>query len=230
MTSSQTFTAWLEALGLEVKEGGDAADDQVSVVPADAGTPGLVVQRTGADTWDVIHERLLPESVLTSDLAAAAREVACGFPLVEAEMHDDGGDIAVRFRAPVFEDGLTRQGFALTASAVLKAAQVFDWVLARRGESIGRYAGAGSETSATIETTPATPSVADAAPASGWSPTHVVARRADAWAQPDPAGPRAGTVRRRVPVQVTERRGDWARVVAENGWSGWIDSRELKTR
>lgn len=245
MTDSQTLTSWLEALGLDAKERSGASDDQLWVAPADDGATGLVVQRNGAEVWDVIQERRVPESVLSSDwrapsdtepppkvVDAAAREVACGFPLVEAETHDEGGDIAVRFRAPVFDDGLTRQGFALTVSAVLKAAQMFDRVLTRRAEEMASRKDfeAASEATASIETTPTTQSPGDTLPEAGWSPTHVVARRADAWAQPDPAGPRAGTVKRRVPVQVTERQGDWAQVVAENGWSGWIDSHELKPR
>jgi len=28
-------------------------------------------------------------------------------------------------------------------------------------------------------------------------------------------------------VAVVERKGDWARVTASNGWSGWVDGRRL---
>jgi SH3-like domain-containing protein len=30
-----------------------------------------------------------------------------------------------------------------------------------------------------------------------------------------------------LPVAVVERRGGWARVVASNGWSGWVDGSRL---
>jgi SH3-like domain-containing protein len=31
-------------------------------------------------------------------------------------------------------------------------------------------------------------------------------------------------------LQVVQRIGDWARVVAVNGWSGWVDARLLVPR
>jgi Bacterial SH3 domain len=161
-------------------------------------------------------------------------------------------------RALVFDDGITRQGFALTVSAVLKAARVFDLVLTRRAqemadwrefeagaeqrkqeqeELIHRMAEAGTTPEATDPVAPVppvppatSPSSDATVPAAVWSPTHVVTRRADAWVQPDPAGARAGTLKRRVEVQVVERQGDWAQVVTSNGWSGWIADRDLKAR
>jgi len=242
MTDSQTLTSWLEPLGLEAKEESGASDEQLSIAPAD-GAPGLVVERNGAEVWDVVHERRVPESVLSSDwrvpsdtepppkvVGAAAREVACGFPLVEAETHDEGGDIAVRFRAPVFADGLTRQGFALTVSAVLKGAQAFDMVLTRRAQEMAEVGATPDATDRAAPVPASSPSPEETVPAAAWSPTHVVKRSAQAWVRPDPAGPGAGTLKRRVEVQVTERQGDWGRVVTENGWSGWIDSRDLKER
>jgi SH3 domain-containing protein len=268
MTDPVTLTSWLEALGLDVKEGSGASGEHLSVASADGTDPRLVVQRNNTQTWDVIHERRVPESVLSSDwhapwdteqppmvVGAAAREVAYGFPLVEAETRDEGGDVTVRFHAPVFDEGLTQQGFVLTVSAVLKVAQVFDLVLTRRADEIAdwkEFEAASeqrkqeqdelinrmTEVDATPEATapgapvPATrtPSSTDTVPAAAWSPTHVVTRRAKAWAQPDPAGARAGELKRRVPVHVAERQDDWARVITSNGWSGWIDSRDLKAR
>lgn len=251
MTDAATLSSWLEGLGLAVKGGG---------------APRLELQRRNTETWEVVHDRRVPESVLSSDWHApwdteppavvvnqAAREVAYGFPLVESETHDEGSDVAVRFSAPVFDEGLTRQGFVLTASAVLKVAQVFDLVLTRRAqemadwrefeagaderkqeqeELINRMAEAGATREATdpVAPVPQTPSTADTVPAVAWSATHEMKRRASAWAQPDPAGARAGELKRRVPVQVVEREGDWAHVVTSNGWTGWIDSRDLKER
>jgi putative component of membrane protein insertase Oxa1/YidC/SpoIIIJ protein YidD len=68
-----------------------------------------------------------------------------------------------------------------------------------------------------------------AAPLSGWTPTHaVVARTLQAWAAPDPAGEVAGELVARTEVRVVEQLGDWARVDAENGWSGWVNAQGLK--
>jgi hypothetical protein len=63
-----------------------------------------------------------------------------------------------------------------------------------------------------------------------WSPTHEARKRAQAWERPDPNSAVTGMVERRIPVQVLEREGDWAHVVCSNGWSAWIDGRNLKAR
>lgn len=60
-----------------------------------------------------------------------------------------------------------------------------------------------------------------------FAPTHVVpAHGMPAWEAPDPARPTAG-LDPLLPVQVTERRGDWAQVLCANGWSAWVDGRLL---
>jgi hypothetical protein len=265
MTDSATLRSWLEPLGLQVKAGTGASAEHLTVAPGGDADRRLEIRRSNAETWEVAHERRVPASVLSSDWHApwdtepqavvgdAAREVARGFPLVDSETRGDGGDATVRFRAPVFDEGLTRQGLAMTVSAVLKAAQVFDLVLTRRAQEIAdrgefeaeseqpkqeqeqlinRMAEPGTALDATEAAQPVAPVPRSdqTAPAAAWSPTHVVRRRADAWAQPDPSGARAGTVQRRVPVQVLERRGDWAQIATSNGWSGWIDNRDLKER
>ena len=81
-------------------------------MPTHDGDPSVSVQRSDPATWEVVHDRRVEASVLTSDWHApwdtdppsavvgrAVQEVAYGFPLVESETHDEGGDIAVRFRA-----------------------------------------------------------------------------------------------------------------------------------
>jgi SH3-like domain-containing protein len=47
-----------------------------------------------------------------------------------------------------------------------------------------------------------------------------------AWAAPDPKS-QSVALAGGLPVAVVERAGDWARVVASNGWSGWVDGRRL---
>jgi hypothetical protein len=64
--------------------------------------------------------------------------------------------------------------------------------------------------------------------APAWAPTHTVPPQgARAWAAPDPGGPVVATLAPGLPIQVTEVRGAWARVVCSNGWTGWIDGRPI---
>ena len=59
-------------------------------------------------------------------------------------------------------------------------------------------------------------------------PTHVVGPDgADARQQPDAAEPPVATIDGGVEVEIRSRRGDWTEVVCSNGWSGWIESRQL---
>ncbi len=65
-----------------------------------------------------------------------------------------------------------------------------------------------------------------AAPA--WYPTHRVPDEGmAAWAAPNPSLPPAVMLGGRLELTVAERAGDWARVVAVNGWTGWVDGRRL---
>jgi RsiW-degrading membrane proteinase PrsW (M82 family) len=76
---------------------------------------------------------------------------------------------------------------------------------------------------------PAPPALAPVAPA--WAPTHVVpAGGLPAWAAPNPAVPPVVTLAAGLDVILAERAGDWARVVAVNGWTGWVDARRLPPR
>jgi hypothetical protein len=77
-------------------------------------------------------------------------------------------------------------------------------------------------------TEPATSTeTATSVPTPAWSPTHTVpAEGMTAWAAPDPKS-QSVALAGGLPVAVVERAGDWARVVASNGWSGWVDGRRL---
>jgi hypothetical protein len=61
-----------------------------------------------------------------------------------------------------------------------------------------------------------------------WAPTHVVpAGGMVAWQAPHPSAPQTAQLQPGLPIQVVERLGAWARVVASNGWWGWVDGRML---
>lgn len=65
--------------------------------------------------------------------------------------------------------------------------------------------------------------------ASGWSPSHrVPAGGMRAWDEPDPSAQPSSRLEARVELQIAERRGDWARAVGSNGWTGWVDARKLE--
>ncbi|MEU2620753.1 hypothetical protein ABZ642_21900 [Streptomyces sp. NPDC007157] len=63
----------------------------------------------------------------------------------------------------------------------------------------------------------------------GFRPTHVVpADGMPAWEAPDPARPTV-PLDPLLPVQLVERRGDWAHISCANGWAAWVDGRYLVT-
>ncbi|MFF3762813.1 hypothetical protein ACFYYR_01780 [Streptomyces sp. NPDC001922] len=58
-------------------------------------------------------------------------------------------------------------------------------------------------------------------------PSHVVPREGMAtWSAPDGARPSV-PLDPLLPVQVVDRRGDWALALCSNGWSAWVDGRLL---
>ena len=70
------------------------------------------------------------------------------------------------------------------------------------------------------------PQPAPAPSAGGWAPSHTVPPQGlRAWAAPDPSGPVVANLAPGLPIQVSEVRGAWARVICSNGWTGWIDGR-----
>lgn len=65
-----------------------------------------------------------------------------------------------------------------------------------------------------------------AQPSMGFAPTHTVPPQGmQAWAAPDPNGAVVATLGGGLPIQVSEVRGAWARVLCSNGWTGWVDGR-----
>jgi hypothetical protein len=63
---------------------------------------------------------------------------------------------------------------------------------------------------------------------SAFEPTHVVPTGGLAtWPVPNASIPAGPALEQGLRVQVTERVGDWAKVVCDNGWTGWVDARGL---
>jgi hypothetical protein len=61
-----------------------------------------------------------------------------------------------------------------------------------------------------------------------WAPTHRVPDGGlDCWDAPDVSRPTIAKLDPGLEVEVTERWGDWARVVCSNDWAAWVDGRLL---
>jgi SH3-like domain-containing protein len=103
------------------------------------------------------------------------------------------------------------------------------WVDARRLAPLGGAATPVVTTAPAeaVQTTAPSP-IVTAPMAAVWQATNQVpAGGLPAWATPDPAQAPAVQLAERVQLRVEEMRGAWARVSAENGWSGWVDGRRL---
>jgi hypothetical protein len=73
--------------------------------------------------------------------------------------------------------------------------------------------------------------IAEAAPASGWAPTHrVPAVGMWAWNEPDPTAQPAAALDPHLEVQATDHRGEWVHILCSNGWAAWVDGRQLVAR
>lgn len=78
-------------------------------------------------------------------------------------------------------------------------------------------------------TGPGTATLSSARAATGeWTPTHSVpAHGLDAYDEPDPSLQPAARLDPHLEVQVTDLSGAWAHVLFSNGWSAWVNAREL---
>jgi hypothetical protein len=157
------------------------------------------------------------------------RQIASMFPLVDGRVTGDADAVTVQFVTSVFEEGLNHQSFALTLWSLLHTVEEFELVHSLRARQHAALDGLRSALpSDTFDTAPA-PRHAAERPTS-WTPSHEVTRRSRTRAQPDPDSPTTATLERRIPVQLLERRGEWAHVLCSNGWTAWIDARDLTPR
>jgi hypothetical protein len=138
--------------------------------------------------------------------------------------------------ATIYVDGLTRQGFVAAFNEIIAAA---DRAVgeAPQPATTAAKATAAAPDAGTAMSTPAAAAAtapADSAPtivmSSVWLPSHRVPQGGlRAWGQPDPATEPVATLQPRVELSIAEMRGDWARVIGSNGWTGWVDARRLET-
>lgn len=258
MADMATFKRWIDGTGLHTRLVVDATLEELWVSPSAEEEPIALVRRRNDECAEVVHERRLDERELhdvwaapwdgttpTAVVNAAVGDMVLAFPLVGASTAPDGAGLELRLVAPVFHDELSRQAFLFTLSSVLNAAHLLTRMSERRADALAdwrRFEGALNERNArqqelieqitrpTVAVPTASPTPAPTNSATIWTPTHELARRSTAWVAPDPSSAVAGTLERRVPVEVLEWRGEWCHVRCSNDWSAWVDRRALKSR
>ena len=201
---------------------------------------------------DVEWETAAPAGV-PSFREAVERSMDGRVGLLECQVESDDETHRVALTYVVYLDGLSRHSFMDGVAELAKARRALDRLRAdmkgqqhlladlssrleesrREYEEVSRdldQAEAARASATASGGATAAPADGVAAPASvpAWSATHVVAVPAmQAWASPDPSAA-AVTLQEGVELQVLERWGDWAHVLAANGWTGWVDGRLLR--
>ena len=242
----------LELLGERSEPGADFAIAVRSQLGTDAAVEALVLQEPGTDRVTVRHTASLSsgteagaQSVLDARPGSVTGTVDRGWSgtsvAVQAHVYHDGLN-KNSFVQALSEIARTAQLLgAITATAAASTSSTA--AAASTQQSV--------HASTTPQSTPAAQPQAMPAPSfspqpqpqpqpqaqpqlqpqpvpaqASWVPTHSVPPQGlRAWAAPDPAGPVVATLAPGLPIQVSEVRGAWARVICSNGWTGWIDGR-----
>jgi hypothetical protein len=172
-----------------------------------------------------------PDADTPADLAAAAMLLGPG--LLSCEVSEEG----IAIRLPLFLDGLSRQAFLGAVADLGRAYTMLDLSAAegaRRRAEVERarlaIAEMEEELALARQAMDGLPHTVTVAPAE-WAPTHVVPTGGlPAWAVAGSAAAPVTTIDAGVEVEISETEGDWARVLASNGWKGWVDGRRLTPR
>lgn len=139
----------------------------------------------------------------------------------EVELAESGA--AVQLTNRVYLDGLNRQTFSTALRDLVGAVDAL--AIERTPEITNAFTDSTEdrpESSAPDEPEP----TREMAPA--WVATHAVpAGGMSAWAEPNPELEPTASLEARVRLSIAEHRGDWAKVIGSNGWTGWVDARRL---
>jgi hypothetical protein len=203
------------------------------------GEPPIQVTFTADDERVVLaHTHELPGAgAAKADAAVRALGGRRG-TLVEGSAKVTTDGVSVTLESPIFLDGLSRDSFAralqdLAAETDAVIAAVADGTDAAPADPETAEPAGSTEIDEEAEDTDTPETDADETReverATAWSPTHAVPSGGmSAWARPDPSLEPSAQLQARVQLAIAERRGDWARVVGANGWSGWVDARRLE--
>jgi hypothetical protein len=153
--------------------------------------------------------------------------------------------LEVTLISTIYVDGLTRQGFVSAFNEIVAAADRAVGVVPSQ-PSTAMKASIPAQPALAPATLPEDADTAETpAAATGlvepsdnsptmilsqvWVPTHRVPEGGlQAWPKPDPTVEPSATLQARVELSIAEMRGDWARVIGSNGWTGWVDARRLQ--
>src|SRR3990170_2074909 len=145
------------------------------------------------------------------------------------------GTLELTLTSTIYVDGLTRQGFVSAFNEIVAATDRAAGTVPSQATSAAvepaapaKPAGVPVKPPGAAETTPAAIEVTepdDNSPtmvlSQVWVPTHRVPQGGlRAWPKPDPAVEPSATLQARVELSIAEIRGDWARVIGSNGWTG----------
>lgn len=216
----EKVAGWLE------DESGFTIDESGGVVIE--GDPPLELGLSAEDGRVVITH------VTTEPGAGAGRAdaVISAFPDRGTTMHAaaavDRAGVVITVTNHVYIDGLSRQSFMTALNELVAAVDTIG-----RGPvaetRVQEPATAGVTEDPEADTPAETTAEIAADPGSGWTPTHrVPSGGMRAWAEPDPSQQPVTRLEPGVELVVAEQRGDWARVVGSNDWTGWIDARRLQ--
>lgn len=211
-----TFRRWLTELGCTVEAGGDDA--------VHAGTAaGRLALEAATEHWFLLHHlsELEPGDLAiggaspASTVRSTAAQIAAAVPLLDTTVEEAPGIVRVRFSAPVFVDGLGQQSFALTVSAMIKAAAALGRLIA-------------DQRAIAVELHQLEQRASPAPDAASWRPTHTVtASGLPAWATPDSSTSVIATLAKGTQLQLVGSSGGYAQLQAENGWSGWVSAQGI---
>lgn len=242
----QSITAWcssdddLEITGERVEPSTDFALGLRAGRRSGSPVELEVLQGQGADRVTV--RRTI---TIEGDATAAAADLIDGRPgAVSASVDRTGGNTAVTAQTYVYADGLSKNSFMQAVAEIARTSRLLSGLTGTAAAAAEPAAEVVAATTAYSPTPASTYAPAATAsqpmpapsftpapapqpqPASQWVPTHSVPPQGlRSWAAPDPNGPVVANLAPGLPIQVTEVRGAWARIVCSNGWTGWIDGR-----
>jgi hypothetical protein len=155
MADEAIIRRWAKDLGLDSQSDEEDGDTDV-MVRGENGTR-FEIARADAQTWEIRHRRRLSASEVerewsipedapavgdvrslspTALLARALHQLALPFPLVTTRVSIEGEHVEVELAAVSYDEGLTRQAFALTLSGLVNAVETLDLVLSSRAEQL----------------------------------------------------------------------------------------------
>jgi hypothetical protein len=167
--------------------------------------PPVTVFEAASDEGDLILTLRHTERGVTDERIAEVRgALADGWAWIGGEVSATGDDLDVTVSATVARDRLGRHAFLAAVHGLMSVVD---------------------------STEPAPTAVADDTRVleRAWVATHMVPTGGlPTWPSPDGRAPSSVRLEARVPLSIAETRGDWARVVGANGWTGWLDRRRLE--